>query len=637
MPIPKDNGKIRPIAISEVIYRFVTKVVVRHLDLLSSVLPNQFGVGTKGGVEPIISIVNSALQHEAIGHFTHLTTLDATNAFNTIDRSIIASSCAKHAPQLLKAAKWAYDNPASLILILDDGSTETIPSSQGVRQGDPLSAALFSIGIRPFLEALIAHLGPSHLVLAYLDDIVILSPDDTALTSTCQLLDSIDAPITLNVGKCTTTALEDIRQGGIDLMGTAIGGKTFRESHLARKVARVEEFLPRLAEVPHQHALILLRQALQHDLRHLLRAPRSADLGPTWKRLDAAIWKQVTRIRGGDYVDGPRAHLFDAISTLPTFMGGLGIPFHHHIASFASAAADASSRLTLKSLVPQTIIPTDISSQHDRCLKYYTLSRNITFTAMSMAERCSVLEAASMAGSAWLSVTPTRAADILSDPEVSTALQDRYGRQRPADTPCRLCLKQFHPAHGDVCSRNPMGVTTRHNMLTRALGRLAQSATGAVVSYEPPIEGSPLLRNDIRVTVLARSRLSAVDIDLSVVYLPTLLSAGDHQIPQVTRASLAATRASTAHTQLSVDTLSTIQARLLPRHAVKLAKVGRFPDYMAAHTFRPVVMSAGGVLEESASGLVKSWLAAASPWAKEHFWKDWSLILVRCRAPVHIK
>ena len=57
----------------ELLYRLCTKAILRHSFRPDFLLPFQFGVGDKGGVEPVIRAVQRALD-STLGHpFTHLT------------------------------------------------------------------------------------------------------------------------------------------------------------------------------------------------------------------------------------------------------------------------------------------------------------------------------------------------------------------------------------------------------------------------------------------------------------------------------------------------------------------------------------------------------------------------------------
>jgi hypothetical protein len=70
-----------------------------------------------------------------------------------------------------------------------------------------------------------------------------------------------------------------------------------REHFLEAKIIAEESLLARLVDLPHQHALLVLRQCLQQNLRHLQRPLRSDDLKHLWERLDASLANSVRRIR----------------------------------------------------------------------------------------------------------------------------------------------------------------------------------------------------------------------------------------------------------------------------------------------------------------------------------------------------
>jgi hypothetical protein len=81
-------------------------------------------------------------------------------------------------------------------------------------------------------------LGPKQCDLAYLDDIYILSPDDSALEQTLAFFDERQPSIRLNQAKCKTGALEDIRSNGLRMLGTCMGAYRARERFLQEKINR---------------------------------------------------------------------------------------------------------------------------------------------------------------------------------------------------------------------------------------------------------------------------------------------------------------------------------------------------------------------------------------------------------------
>jgi hypothetical protein len=95
---------------------------------------------------------------------------------------------------------------------------------------------MFSLGIRPLLRDLASALGPDRLILAYLDDIYILSPNDWALEQKLAFFDERQPSIRLNQAKFKSLALEDIRTNGLRVLGTCVGARSAREQFLEEKI-----------------------------------------------------------------------------------------------------------------------------------------------------------------------------------------------------------------------------------------------------------------------------------------------------------------------------------------------------------------------------------------------------------------
>ena len=147
-PLIKSDGGIRPIACGELIYRLVAKTLMRHYFRKTMLLPWQFGVGTPGGVEPVTRALEQALSDDLPLPYTHVTSLDFSNAFNSISRASVAAGLLHHAPSLFRAGKWAYNKPSQLVVLGEDRQPTILTSSEGVRQGDPLGPLFFSVGAR---------------------------------------------------------------------------------------------------------------------------------------------------------------------------------------------------------------------------------------------------------------------------------------------------------------------------------------------------------------------------------------------------------------------------------------------------------------------------------------------------------
>ena len=135
--------------------------------------------------------------------------------------------------------------------------------------------------MRGFLEALQDRLGPEHLVMAYLDDVVILSKmgrDIDTIGAAAEVARHAAPGLHLNVNKSSCAPLTDIRESGTELLGTALGSAAFRWEFGMAKVERIERVLPALCELPKHLAWLILSRCLAGRNAHLLRQLETADL-----------------------------------------------------------------------------------------------------------------------------------------------------------------------------------------------------------------------------------------------------------------------------------------------------------------------------------------------------------------------
>jgi hypothetical protein len=84
------------------------------------------------------------------------------------------------------------------------------------------------------------------------------------------------------------------------VLGSCVGSLAPRAAFLQSKIEEQERTLARLPGLPHQHALLVLRECLQQNLRHLLRSLRSDDLGHLWTRYDASLQRCVLQMQGAN-------------------------------------------------------------------------------------------------------------------------------------------------------------------------------------------------------------------------------------------------------------------------------------------------------------------------------------------------
>jgi hypothetical protein len=153
--LPKPDGSPRPIAVGDAFYRIAARCLLKLIGperINNALLPGQFGVGSKGGVEPLVHALRGLLTEFKI------LTLDFVNAFNEVERVI--DEVRATFPVLSPFVTWVYGTPSDLLVTMDTFEVERVLSQRGVRQGCPFSPLLFSLVMRVILRQLAERMAP---------------------------------------------------------------------------------------------------------------------------------------------------------------------------------------------------------------------------------------------------------------------------------------------------------------------------------------------------------------------------------------------------------------------------------------------------------------------------------------------
>ncbi len=132
-----------------------------HLSLSAFSFYCQFGVGSPGGVEPVVHGIQAAFVDCTDEDDVGLASLDFRKAFNTVDRGCLQAGVQQWMPQLGGLVRLLYRDPSPLFLRSSLGGSHILLSQTGVRQGHPLAHLLFSLAIRRILEQLLGTTGIS--------------------------------------------------------------------------------------------------------------------------------------------------------------------------------------------------------------------------------------------------------------------------------------------------------------------------------------------------------------------------------------------------------------------------------------------------------------------------------------------
>ena len=310
-----DGVSVRPIAVGAVFYRLAA---LRQVNLVleaarALLLPHQLGIGVSGGCEAAVHIVRNALQNESSALAALL--VDFENAFNTISRhKILAALYSQPSLQaLFKVTAFAYSSPSALLVKVGDKLSAQLHSSQGVRQGDPLSSLLFALAIAPVYAAALRDI-PDAACTAIIDDGSFIAPPAvlprvyeqlvkeaaehglTVQTRKTQLvyLHNDKADPTLKLQDSTLDLFERaqirVQHDHVKLLG-AIVGRT-HEIESAQTLRHVQQhdifYHTLLAQLmPIQESMTLLRLSGIPRLNYLQRTTPPASLQRAAEHLDA--------------------------------------------------------------------------------------------------------------------------------------------------------------------------------------------------------------------------------------------------------------------------------------------------------------------------------------------------------------
>jgi hypothetical protein len=479
---------------------------------------------------------------------------------------------------------------------------------------------LFSIGIRPILEKLSLRLGPDCVVLAYLDDVYILSKSDETLDEVQDFFTVLNSSLELNREKSFITSVETIKRDGFDMLGSCIGPIWTRRLFLKNKVAELEKKVNKLVDVPHQHGLLLLRQCMQQDLRHLQRCLFSKDIEMEWERLDKILWNAALRLRSSADLPDPSTRDLEIMS-LPVKMGGLGLLSYMTCAPLAYAAASETSDKLLESLLgpapsPPTLTdledPESIAPQRVRCGKAFEEQQEALFRTLDSHQIKTVLESASGLGRKWLSVIPFHQGLRLTDFEISAALHHRT--LHPGSAVCTMCGILNSAGHAEVCTKGTKWTIARHEQVKYAIKRALETAEGVQVRVEPFIADTNR-RNDLRVTGSEASGLSNHEYDVTVVSLACRDAVATNLPPQIQPTK----PAELGHALIKkfLDSKAADKRKRLPENNVP---------------FTPLVFTVGGMMDDDTGKCLKAWQQSVTPSVFSALCHNLSLILLRAKA-----
>ena len=247
----------------------------------SATAPFQYALSTRVGSECVAHVIQGLSE---LNPDSTMMSIDGTSAYDQISRAAMLDGLYTHCGgETIPFVRMFYGSPSTYVWEDAVGVEHSILQGEGGEQGDPLTPLLCSLGLHGALEATQEELADGENLVAYLDDIWVVSPVPERVSHVYGSLQRnlfSHARIRVHGGKTQVwnrsgirpegcDALERIAQAadprarvwrgsgetdlppsqGIVVLGTPLGDPAFIQAHLDKKADEQRTLLERIPMV----------------------------------------------------------------------------------------------------------------------------------------------------------------------------------------------------------------------------------------------------------------------------------------------------------------------------------------------------------------------------------------------------
>ncbi len=391
LPLSKPGGGVRPIGIGNTFVR-LAKIYATKMSScdLNSMFPSiQLGAGHKNGCERVVHALQAFHKRAAPGNV--ICSTDIKNAFNTRRRCDMWDALVKQpsCQPLLRMVHWAYSDASQLCVYEGSKLYATVPSAEGVVQGDPLASLMFALSMQPIYEQCIADTNGQVQALAIQDDLYLMGPAELVVPCLTKLQTLCgNVGLTLAVNKCQVipchrNALQDASDVHIKSIETVCSDAGVRvvdtmpalgivltnvDGGLGRfikdKVDQYRSYFDLLCHdtMPQQMAYRLLRDSANPSMNYVTRVCHTEEIKDGLNEWDTSVSNAFWRMHHID-IDSHGVKVSKqrrGMIQLPMSLGGMGLRSMHDAAHAAYTASLYTAYPDIKALNLEA--PTDASA-----------------------------------------------------------------------------------------------------------------------------------------------------------------------------------------------------------------------------------------------------------------------------------
>ncbi len=204
VPLRKPNGRVRPLAIGDVLRRLTASTLCAQLrpDLAAWLSPDSLAVGVPSGTEVLAKAVRVRASERPTWAFGKI---DGVNAYCNQPRDLCVAAVAEGCPALARFhASW-YARVSRYVVTSPVGSGQFVYTCSGWDQGDALAPVGYSLVLRPAIAAARARIvnlvqeevsaqdARDVLLANYLDDVILGTPASVFVRALAILRDCLAA------------------------------------------------------------------------------------------------------------------------------------------------------------------------------------------------------------------------------------------------------------------------------------------------------------------------------------------------------------------------------------------------------------------------------------------------------------
>ena len=341
------SNRVRGLAVGDSFRRLVSRTLAQQFrtEFEEATAPHQFGISSACGVDGAVHLLRTMSD---IDPAATITQIDGIGAFDNIRRSAMLDALSRlpTGHSLLPYVLMSYGQQSVYLWEDNEGRQHEIVQGEGGEQRDALMPALFSLGLAQALSEAQSRLRANELVIAYLDDLYIVTSPARARQAYDAVTEVVRARcgIEPNGGKtaCWNKAgvappgIAELGAGvwrgegrpearGMRILGAAFGTAEFVDKFGDDRAADARRFLEKILMSPlTQHAWLLISYCLVPRANHLLRQTPPSLAQHSAEQHNAVVAEAVSRLLGCNSAEVIAPATWTQ-ARLPPRLAGLGL------------------------------------------------------------------------------------------------------------------------------------------------------------------------------------------------------------------------------------------------------------------------------------------------------------------------